>query len=350
MPRPTLSLVLLALASSASAPHAIAEPAPAAPIPFSRLLDRPLLWPSETTVSADLSSGDAEIRSGQALPVHSLDPQGVVVTMPDGELMLLRAEWTDVSARAATVSAKLPEGLRDLSLADLAKRDDLFPERVAATTLIEFDGAPPMQVGAEFVPGRLVAVRGGATMFGIRADLPDSGPVQRTYFDISNTDFLDRVRDKALNHPETIGTRFINAINGNLVDAQGEPVEMKDSTEYFLVFHGAGWCGWCRRLMPDLLRFCEENASQRDRFEVIYVSADKSEADMLAYMQEAKMPWPALRYGNHAATAPVVAMTDGSTPHVLLVARDGRILHRGEPIGAKGATAAMLTLRRALAK
>lgn len=341
--------VVCGLAATLSVP-ALAQQASPAPLAFREVLNYPLLWPNEATVTADLSGGGAELQSGDVLPVHSLDPQGVVVVMPDDNLMLLQPDWTDVGERAAKISAALPENLRRLTSADLAKRDDLFPERVSVTTVIEFDNAPPMQVGAQFVPGRMVATRNGVTMFGIRADLPESGPVQRTYFDISFTDFVDRVRDKALNHPETIGTRFVGALEGNLVDVEGRPVAVKDSTEYFLVLHGAGWCGWCKRLMPDILKFYEDNAAQRDRFEVVYVSADKSEPEMFAAMKEANMPWPALRYGVSESTAPIVAMTDGSTPHMMLVARDGRLLHHGEPIGAKGATAAMQTLRRELAK
>lgn len=329
---------------------AVAGDAAVKPMPFRQVVDLPLLWPAETTVNTDLSDGTNEIKAGQAMRVHSLEPQGVVVVMPDNSLMMLRPDWTDVGARAASVAEGLPADLRTLTLADLAKRDDLFPDRVATTTPIEFDNAPAMPVGAEFVPGRLVATRGGATMFGVRADMPESGPVQRTYFDISYTDFVARVRDKATHHPETVGKRFITALSGNLVDAEGNPVEVKDSTEYFLVLHGAGWCGWCRKLMPDVMKFYQENAASRDRFEIVLVSADKSEEEMYAYMREAQMPWPALKYGNHAETAPVVAMTDGATPHMLLVARDGRILHQGEPIGGKGASAAMQTLKRKLAE
>lgn len=329
---------------------AFAQDASPQPMPFNLVVNLPLVWPGETTVNTDLSSGGAEIKTGQILKVHSLEPQGVVVVMPDGGLMMLRQEWTDVGLRAAKASESLPEDLRKMTLADIAKRDDLFPERVAVTTPIEFDNAPTMEVGAEFVPGRIVPVSGGATMFGIRADLPESGPIQRTYFDISYTDFVERVRDKAINHPDTIGKRFVTALEGNLVDAGGNPVAVKDSTEYFLVLHGAGWCGWCKKLMPDVMKFYQDNSASAGRFEVIYVSADKSEGEMYAYMKEAQMPWPAIRFGNNPATAPIVAMTDGGTPHMMLVARDGRLLNHGEPIGAKGAAASMQTLKRELAK
>lgn len=347
MNRMTTFAALCAIAVSSVA---VAQDASVKPMPFNQVVNLPLLWPSETTINTDLSDGSNEIKAGQSLRVHSLEPQGVVVVMPDGGLMMLQHDWTDVGARAAKASESLPEDLRKMTLADIAKRDDLFPERVAVTTPIDFEGAPPMQVGAEFVVGRMVPVRGGATMFGIRADLPESGPIQRTYFDVSYTDFLERVRDKAINHPDTIGKRFITALSGNLVDAEGNPVEVKDSTEYFLVLHAAAWCGWCKRVMPDIMKFHEDNSANAHRFEVIYVSADKSEGEMFAYMKEAQMPWPALKYGNHAATAPIVAMTDGGTPHMMLVARDGRLLHHGEPIGAKGVTAVLQALKRELAK
>ncbi|MBX3352167.1 MAG: redoxin domain-containing protein [Phycisphaeraceae bacterium] len=339
----------VALCAFATASALVAQDAPR-PMPFPQVVNLPLLWPGEATINTELSDGVNEIKKGDVLKVHSLEPQGVVVVMPDGELMMLQHDWTDVGARAATIAQKLPEDMRRLTVADLAKRDDLFPERLAVTTVIDFTDGRSVPVGTEFVPGRIVAVRGGATMFGIHADMPESGEIQRTYFDISYTDFVDRIRDTVLNHPEKIGTRFTGAMKGNLVNAAGEPVELSETAEYFLVFHGAGWCGWCKRIMPDVMKFYEENAAQRDRFEIIYVSADKSKGEMLAYMQDAKMPWPALAYDKREQTAPVIAMTDGGTPHMLLVARDGRLLHHGEPIGAKGATAVMQALKRELAK
>lgn len=346
-----MNRVLPLAALLAAAPSiVVAQDAPR-PMPFAQVVNLPLLWPGETTVNTDLSSGGAEIKAGDVVKVHSLEPQGVVVFMPaDQSLMMLRPEWTDVGERAAKTAETLPEDLRTLTRADLAKRDDLFPETVALTTVVSYDNGVSHPVGTEFVPGRIVATRNGATMFGIYAAMPESGPVERSYFDISFTDFIDRVRDRVLNHPDKVGTRFVEALEGNLVNAEGQPVEVRETTEYFLVLHGAGWCGWCKRLMPDLMTFYEDNSRHADRFEVIYVSADKSEGEMLAYMKEAQMPWPALKFGNHAETAPIVAMTDGATPHVMLVARDGRLLHHGEPIGAKGATASMQMLRRELAK
>jgi thiol-disulfide isomerase/thioredoxin len=350
MNRP-LSLALLCAVLSPALVAQDAAPVAPKPMPFGQVVNLPLLWPSEATINTDLSDGTNDIKAGDVVKVHSIEPQGVVIYMPaDQSLMMLQPDWTDVGERAAKVAQALPEDMRKLTRADLAKRDDLFPERVALTTVVSYDNGVSHPVGTEFVPGRLVATRNGATMFGMYAAIPESGPVNRTYFDISFTDFVDRVRDRVLNHPDKIGTRFVNAMEGNLVNAQGEPVEVKDSTEYFLVLHAAGWCGWCHKLMPDLKKFYEDNAANRDRFEVVYVSADKSKDEMYAYMRSAEMPWPALDYDKREATAPIIAMTDVATPHMMLVARDGRLLNQGEPIGGKGAAASMQMLKRELAK
>lgn len=353
MNRPLSLAVLCAVLSPALVAQDAAPATPAAPKPmaFAQVVNLPLLWPSETTINTDLSDGTNDIKSGDVVKVHSLEAGGVVVYMPaDQSLMMLRPDWTDVGARAAIVAESLPEDMRTLTRADLAKRDDLFPERVALTTAVSYDNGVSHPVGTEFIPGRIVATRNGATMFGMYAAIPESGPVERSYFDISYTDFVDRVRDRVLNHPEEVGTRFTNALDGNLVNANGEPVELKDSTEYFLVLHAAGWCGWCHKLMPDVKKFYEDNAANRDRFEIVYVSADKSKSEMYEYMRTAEMPWPALDYDKRDATATIIAMTDGATPHMMLVARDGRLLNHGEPIGGKGAAASMQMLKRELAK
>ncbi|MFZ4776345.1 MAG: thioredoxin-like domain-containing protein, partial [Terrimicrobiaceae bacterium] len=85
----------------------------------------------------------------------------------------------------------------------------------------------------------------------------------------------------------------------NLVALDGKKVgpfksDSLASKKFIAVYYSASWCGPCRNFTPDLVKWYKRNASKSDLFELVFVSADRSEAQMQEYMVEDKMPWPAL--------------------------------------------------------
>jgi thiol-disulfide isomerase/thioredoxin len=84
-------------------------------------------------------------------------------------------------------------------------------------------------------------------------------------------------------------------IGENLVDAEGKPVDpMSLKGKMVGIYFSAQWCPPCRLFTPKLVEF--RNKIAKD-FEVVFVSSDRDEASMRAYMKEAGMPWPALPFG-----------------------------------------------------
>lgn len=84
-------------------------------------------------------------------------------------------------------------------------------------------------------------------------------------------------------------------IGENLVDAEGksiDPISLKG--KMVGIYFSAQWCPPCRLFTPKLVEF--RNKLAKD-FEVVFVSSDRDEASMWAYMKEAGMPWPALPFG-----------------------------------------------------
>lgn len=72
--------------------------------------------------------------------------------------------------------------------------------------------------------------------------------------------------------------------------------------EFYLIYFGAHWCGPCRRFSPELVRtYHALKAQAPDLFEVIFVSDDEDARGQLAYVNEAQMPWPVLRYGSQVS-------------------------------------------------
>lgn len=66
--------------------------------------------------------------------------------------------------------------------------------------------------------------------------------------------------------------------------------------DHFLLFFSAGWSPTCKKFTPVLSKFYNEAKASGANFEIVFVSLDDSEKEMLQYMAEHKMPWPALRF------------------------------------------------------
>ena len=82
-----------------------------------------------------------------------------------------------------------------------------------------------------------------------------------------------------------------------LVDAQGQPVspDTLNGKMVFLYF-ASSTCGPCHFFCPKLIEFRNR---YKDQLEVVFVSQDSSEKVQLKYMQDSKMPWPAVKWHDY---------------------------------------------------
>lgn len=67
--------------------------------------------------------------------------------------------------------------------------------------------------------------------------------------------------------------------------------------KYIAVYYSAHWCGPCRAFTPELVEFYERLKPDHPEFEVIFVSADRSEKEWETYMIEEGMSWHAVPFG-----------------------------------------------------
>jgi len=76
-----------------------------------------------------------------------------------------------------------------------------------------------------------------------------------------------------------------------------EPIEDHAPRELYALYYSAGWCGPCRRFTPDLVRFYRRLKDEElAKVEIVFVSSDRSASDMVEYMEEDRMEWPAIPY------------------------------------------------------
>lgn len=78
-----------------------------------------------------------------------------------------------------------------------------------------------------------------------------------------------------------------------LIDASGKAVNGDFGNKLLGIYFSASWCPPCRAFTPELVKFRNSN---KNEFEVVVVSADKSLQSQLDYMKNKQMPWPAVKF------------------------------------------------------
>ena len=90
---------------------------------------------------------------------------------------------------------------------------------------------------------------------------------------------------------ELFGTRLVNAKGQRVSPA------ILDGKKIGIYF-SAHWCPPCQAFTPQLVSVYNALKKEGKPFEVVFVSSDRTEADMYRYMKEMDMPWPAVRYAD----------------------------------------------------
>lgn len=122
---------------------------------------------------------------------------------------------------------------------------------------------------------------------------------------------------------------FKDLLEGKLVALDGKRVsrfEMASDPEYYAFYFSAHWCAPCREFTPKLVQFYNDNDAAGKKFEVIFVSSDSDEKMMEDYMEEDKMPWPAIKYRYAKKIKEIRAYAGRGIPCLVLVDRQGEVI------------------------
>lgn len=134
---------------------------------------------------------------------------------------------------------------------------------------------------------------------------------------------------------------FKKALHGKLVkweDRKFGKYEMAQEPQYFAFYFSAHWCPPCRTFTPKLVKFYNRNEDVAGKkFEIIFVSSDRSEEQMEDYFKEEKMPWPAIEYSDARRVREVSQYAGSGIPCLVLVDREGKVISdsyvNGEYVG-----------------
>ena len=130
----------------------------------------------------------------------------------------------------------------------------------------------------------------------------------------------------------TAAPKIHNVIGANLshlVALSGKKLVAFDSAplagkKFLAVYYSASWCGPCRAFTPDLVKWYKRNKSKAGLFELVFVSADRSEEQMAAYMVDDKMPWPALEFPSIRMGNPIVGKGGPGIPSLVVFDATGK--------------------------
>jgi thiol-disulfide isomerase/thioredoxin len=108
--------------------------------------------------------------------------------------------------------------------------------------------------------------------------------------------------------------------------------------EIYLVYFGAHWCHPCREFSPTLLeRYRKLKEEAPDRFELVFVSNDRSPAEQLEYVRGLPMPWPVLKYSKIGSVPAVEHSAGPAIPDLVVLTRNGDVIfssfHGAEYVG-----------------
>ena len=258
----------------------------------------------------------------------------------------LRSLWAFATWCGAVMSTSLSAAQ---SLEDLAREPTRWPAEVTVTattraTVIEQDkpaGAMLLGAGRTFSVSKIsaegiVGKLGQATVL-VPAEKTDlwtrlgasSAPVARVS-SATTPSASGATVGAASSRPREAPTLFEIVLQGKLVSLRGGRVQPFDAgrlngVKFYGLYFSASWCGPCRQFTPELIQDYAAIRAVYPEFEIILVSRDRSEADMLNYLREDQMPWPALRFADRQLSQ-IAKHAGRGIPCLVLVDANGKEL------------------------
>jgi len=91
-------------------------------------------------------------------------------------------------------------------------------------------------------------------------------------------------------------------------------------------YFSAHWCPPCRGFTPVLADFYNELKEAGAAIEVVFVSSDRSDADMKSYMQESHGDWLAATWGSPLVSTLKTKYGISGIPSLIVVRQDGTLI------------------------
>jgi nucleoredoxin len=290
-----------------------------ATLALSDLANRPDRWPDTVSISGDMSfPNGAVVHPTDKLRVQKFDGNQLVLIAPQNFLFAVRPQDCNFLDAANQAWSALTPAQRAIDATSLAADETLWPAQVTVEQPIK------CQWGAMAAGTKVVLY--GVNASNITIDWPNSN--NRLNIDASMTDLILQARQLALLDPDKRPSRIAAALDGILVDSDGKPVHdpTLQNKKYFAFYSGAGWCPPCQAFSPDLVKYATATLPNHPELAFVMFNLDKTTPDMLAYMKQEQMPFPAVAMKDFTNCALLGFYSTEIIPDIVVCDRFGRIV------------------------
>jgi hypothetical protein len=316
--------------STTSATFAAAPPPPDQ-LTLQDLVNHPERWPTTVTLQKDYRlGGGVTLHKGDKESVQNFDGRQVTILINGDTLFNLAPAACGFLDAANAEWSKLTPAQRTLDKQTIIADRSLWPQKVAMTSTVQFNGGNRLDEGKEYDLSMIEPDQ-------IDLQVP---PNEQTYpLDYTNTDIMKRARELAGMDAAQRPPRIANLLKGQLVDSSGKPVDAGDMADkkLFLLYFGGKHCPRCVQTTPLLVSTMTDLQPKHPDLQVVLCGEDEQTADMLQYMIDDKITWPALPMENRRHNRVYFfsyTKGGGLLPELVLVDRAGNVLadsddHRG---------------------
>ena len=321
--------------AAAASPAASTPVAPTAPVAgpsraqadamgVAELVQRRDLWPARVSLVKELRLDPTTWwRAGDELPLSDWD--GANVYLDEGSFVFdAPAEFTDVEARARNVAAALSAEALALNVAELIRRPELWPQRLAITSRLGFADntviPPGREVTLRFFEGQQLCVY--------------DREVQNYYTVAPNeTDVMARARERLALPEDQRAPFFLRSLEAALEPrADGGAVSLAQA-DYVLVFAGRLGCTRCSAFAPQVKEFysrAQAGAPQGSRFELVLLCHDPNADSARKYAAELGLPGGVIAFDRRLEAANLMALPLQMLPGLFVFDRAGTLVARND--------------------
>jgi nucleoredoxin len=131
--------------------------------------------------------------------------------------------------------------------------------------------------------------------------------------------------------PHTPANAVELSLAGKLVRLDGGALQPFDGArlagvKFYALYYSASWCAPCRQFTPGLVDAYEKIRALYPEFEVVLVNEDRSQGDMVSYMRDDKMTWPAVRWDAISGARDITRYCGDGIPCLVLIDENGKVL------------------------
>jgi nucleoredoxin len=127
--------------------------------------------------------------------------------------------------------------------------------------------------------------------------------------------------------PEKAESEIFGILPENLYNAKGGAIGLKDLSEQvkvFALYFSASYCPPCKKFTPILKEFYDVMNEESKVLEIIFVSKDNSQEEMLGYFE--KMPWLSIKFGDAKIANCLEKFCVEGIPQVVVLKNDGTLI------------------------